>query len=80
MAKIVADLKLLDELAPMMLPEDPNVQDELQIPSEQRENMDTLLRQVWQEEGNMRHANSASQQPSVTEDLRRITAISFQSC
>ena len=76
-ARIVDELALLDQLAPLMLLYEPRVQDELNIPKERRSEMVSLLTQLSREREQTRSSTrSASRSPpdsrqaSVSENLR----------
>ena len=60
MSKIVDELALLDQLAPLMLLDDPHVQDDLKIPQDRREEIDPLLTQLLEERKRARTPNQAS--------------------
>lgn len=70
---IVENLKFQDQIAPLMLLADANVQDELNIPEDQRDGMESLLQQVCDEQKQAESGDGAtteSGQASVTESLQ----------
>jgi len=72
-ARIVDELALLDQLAPLMLLYEPEVQDELKIPTDRRLQMESLLTQLWDEREqaqSSKHPMQEPQQTSVTDNLR----------
>jgi hypothetical protein len=72
-ARIVDELALLDQLAPLMLLYDPAVQEELKMPSDRRSQIESLLTQIWDEREQAQSSNHPAREPqqeSVTDNLR----------
>jgi len=72
-SRIVDELAALDELAPLMLLDDPQVQDDLKIPADRRPEIESLLTQVYAERERATAANPSGHETavaSVTEELR----------
>ena len=72
-ARIVDELALLDQLAPLMLLYDPAVQDELKMPADRRSQIESLLTQIWNEREQAQSGNHPAREPqqeSVTDNLR----------
>jgi eukaryotic-like serine/threonine-protein kinase len=72
-SRIVEELALLDQLAPLMLLYEPSVQDELKIPADQRSQMEALVTQLWNERQKTMSPRQSTQEPpqsSVTDNLR----------